>query len=60
MLVKPEGKRKKGRPRMRWTDGVEKDLRNLGMINWKTKAGEREGWRKFLEQAKTHQGLQCQ
>jgi hypothetical protein len=38
-------------------DGVEKDLRNLGVVNWKTKAQERGGWRKFLEQAKTHKGL---
>jgi hypothetical protein len=34
MLVKPEGKRKKGRPRMRWIDGMEKDMRNLGVVNW--------------------------
>jgi hypothetical protein len=54
VLVKPEGKRKKGRPRMRWMDSVEKDMRNLGVVNWKTKAQERNGWRKFLEQAKTH------
>jgi hypothetical protein len=26
MLVKPEGKRKKSRPKMRWLDGVDKDL----------------------------------
>jgi hypothetical protein len=57
MLVKLEGKRKKGRQRMRWMDGVEKDLRNLGVVNWKTKAQEQDGWRKFLEQAKTHKGL---
>jgi hypothetical protein len=25
MIVKLEGKRKKGRPRMRWIDGAEKD-----------------------------------
>jgi hypothetical protein len=56
MLVKPEGKRKKGRPRMRWVDGVEKDLRNLGVVNCKTKA-QRDGWRKFLEQVKTHKGF---
>jgi hypothetical protein len=57
MLVKPERKRKKSRPRMRWMDGVEKDLRNLCVVNWKTKAQERNGWRKFSEQAKTHKGL---
>jgi hypothetical protein len=38
-------------------DGVEKDLRNLNVVNWKTKAQERNGWRKFLEQAKTPKGL---
>jgi hypothetical protein len=48
MIVKPEGKRKKGRPRMKWTDGVEKDLRNLGVVNWTAKVQERDGWRKFL------------
>jgi hypothetical protein len=37
-LLNPEGKRKKSRPRMGWMDGVEKDLRNLGVVNWKTKA----------------------
>jgi hypothetical protein len=57
MLVKPEGKRKKGRPRMRWMDGVEKDLRSLGVVNWRARAEERDGWRKFLEQANAHKGL---
>jgi hypothetical protein len=42
---------------MRWMDGVEKCFRNLGVVNWKTKAREQDGWRKFLEQAKTHEGL---
>jgi hypothetical protein len=48
MLVKPEGKRKKVKRRMRWMDGVEKDLRNLGLVNWKTKS---------QEQAKIHKGF---
>jgi hypothetical protein len=38
-------------------NGVEKDLRNLGIVSWKTKAQEQDGWRKFLEQAKTHKEL---
>jgi hypothetical protein len=56
IIVKPEWKRKKGRPRMRWMDGVEKDLKNLGVVNWKT-GTKAEGLEKFLEQAKTHNGL---
>jgi hypothetical protein len=56
MIVKPEGKRKKGRPRIRWMDGVE-GLRNLGVVNWRATAQDRDRWRKFLEQAKTHEGL---
>jgi hypothetical protein len=36
---------------------VEKELRTMGVGNWKTKTKERDGWRKFLEQAKTHKGL---
>jgi hypothetical protein len=57
MLVKPEEKRKRSKPRMRWMEVVEKDLRNLGVDNWKTKTQERDGWRKCLEQAKIHKGL---
>jgi hypothetical protein len=57
MTVKLEGKRKKDRPRMRWIGGVENDLRNLGVVNWRAKAHERDGWRKFLEQAKSQEGL---
>jgi hypothetical protein len=57
MIVKLEGKKKKGRPRMRWMDGVEKYLRNLGVVDWRAKAQEGDGWRNFLEQAETHKGL---
>ena len=62
VLVKPEGRRQKSRSGMRneidgWMDGVEKDLRNLGVFNWKTKVQAGDGWRKFVEQANTHKGL---
>jgi hypothetical protein len=38
-------------------DGVEKDLRNLGVLNRETKAQKRDGWRKFLGKTKAHKGL---
>jgi hypothetical protein len=58
MTVKPEGKRRKVDQWIDgWLDNVEKDLRKLGVVSWRAKAQERNGWRKFLEQAKTHKGL---
>jgi hypothetical protein len=33
---------------MSWMDGVEKDLRNLGVVNWITRAQGLDGWSKFL------------
>jgi hypothetical protein len=29
---------------MRWIVGVERDLRSLGVVNWKAKGQERDGW----------------
>jgi hypothetical protein len=40
-------KRRKGRPRMRWLDDVESDL----------KVRNREQWRLVVEEAKAHPGL---
>jgi cold shock CspA family protein len=43
VIVKLERKRKKGRPGMSWMDGVKKDLRSLGIVNWRAKT-QRAGW----------------
>jgi hypothetical protein len=39
---KLEGRRGRGRPRLRWIDDVEDDLRNIGIKRWTIKALDRE------------------
>jgi len=56
-LDKPEGRRQVGRPNLRWMDGVMRDAEKLGVRNWKSKAKDRDGWRRLLESAKTQHGL---
>jgi hypothetical protein len=56
-LDKPEGRRRVGQPRLKWMDGVTNDAKRLGVRNWRTKARDRDGWRHFLQSAKTQHGL---
>ena len=56
-LDKPEGRRRVGRPNLRCMDGVTRDAERLGIRNWRIKARDRDGWRRFLESAKTLHGL---
>jgi hypothetical protein len=56
-LDKPEGRRRVGRPNLRWMDGVTKDAKRLGVRNWRIKARDRDGWRRLLESAKTLHGM---
>ena len=37
-LDKPEGRRKVGRPNLRWMDGVLSNADRLGVRNWRIKA----------------------
>ncbi|XP_073998627.1 repressed by TOR isoform X3 [Rhodnius prolixus] len=53
----PEGRRKVGRPRKRWLEVVEGDLRRLGVRNWRRKATDRESWRQITKDVKALQGL---
>jgi hypothetical protein len=54
---KPEGRRRVGRPNLRWLNGVMRDAERLGVRNWRIKAKDRGGWRRLLELAKTLHGL---
>jgi hypothetical protein len=52
-LDKPVGRRRAGRPNLRWMDGVMRDAERLGVRNWRIKARDRNGWKRLLESAKT-------
>ena len=49
---KLEGRRGRGRPRLRWIDDVEDDLRKLGVKQWRTKTLDREEWASIIREAK--------
>jgi len=49
---KLEGRRGKGRPRLRWINDVEDDLRKLGVKRWRAKALDREEWASIIREAK--------
>jgi hypothetical protein len=50
-------KRRKGRPRMRWLDDVESDLKKMKVKGWKEKMRNREQWTLVVEEANAHPGL---
>jgi hypothetical protein len=49
---KLEGRRGRGRPRLRWIKDVEDDLRKLGVKRWRTKALDRVEWTSIIREAK--------
>jgi len=46
------GRRGRGRPRLRWINDVEDNLRKLGAKRWRTKALDREEWASIIKEAK--------
>ena len=49
---KLEGRRGKGRPKLRWINDVEDDLRKLGVKRWRKKALDREEWASVIREGK--------
>jgi hypothetical protein len=54
-MSKPEGRRSVGRPKMRWLDDVEEDLRMMRVSDWRGKARRHE-WKSVLREVKVLQG----
>jgi hypothetical protein len=52
-----EGTRRRGRPRKRWKEEVERDLQVLGVRRWRELVTDRKKWRDIVRQAKAHSGL---
>lgn len=57
MNKRPDGHRDTGRPRRRYTDSVEEDLRTLGIRNWRLQSRDRQFWRRMLQEAKANNRL---
>ena len=52
-----EGVRRRARPRKRWKEEVERDLRLLGVRRWRELVADRKKWKDIVRQAKVHSGL---
>jgi hypothetical protein len=50
-------RRKRGRPKVRWLDDVQEDLREIGIEGWRRKVQERDQYRRIAQEAKAHVGL---
>jgi hypothetical protein len=52
-----EGTRRRGRPRKRWKEEVERHLQVLAVRRWREFVTDRKKWRDIVRQAKAHSGL---
>jgi len=52
----PYKTRPAGRPRLRWMDQVEEDLKRMKIMGWGAKVEDRQEWNRIIEQTKTHPG----
>jgi len=52
-----EGTRRRGRPRKRWKEEVERDLQVLVVRSWRELVADRKKWKEIVRQAKAHSGL---
>ena len=55
-VLKPEGTRRVGEPKLKWLESVERELKNF-LRNWMCNPQDREQQRTILEEATVRQGL---
>jgi len=51
LLGKPDGRRKAGRPKLRWLNSLENDVKSAGVQRWRKKAEDRSVWVVVLKEA---------
>ena len=50
--LREQGRRRRGRPILRWEDCIKRDVKKTGEEgDWKKKTGDREGWRRIADEA---------
>jgi len=52
-----EGTIRRGRPRKRWKEEVERYLKVLGVRRWRELVADRNKWKDIVRQGKAHSGL---
>jgi hypothetical protein len=57
MREKTYTRRKRGRPKVRWLDDVQEDLREMEIEGWRRKVLDRDQWRRIAQEVKAHVGL---
>jgi len=51
------GRIRRGRPKKRWKEGIERDLQVLGVRRWRELVADRKKWKDIVRHAKAHSGL---
>ena len=51
------GRRRRGRPRIRWKEEVERDLQVLGVKRWRQLVADGRKWKDIVRQTKFRSGL---
>jgi hypothetical protein len=57
MDCKEDGRRRIGRPKLRWIDGVLEDIKTPEVTIWWTVVRVREAWKLVFREAQAHTGL---